>query len=209
MRAGYVLRDMTTRTSRALAALSISTFLLALLPATAIAAPTAGALSIPVSQGEAPARACYLRAQQLWNATMADASRDRKQLDTSYQTFASCAKMAIDTGKVLRNGRRFPWMPEYFANTVGATYAQLQLATVTANPEHCTHLVQAKDLAEQASETEGEMMPPGDANFETMWEALRQNLKSQTSTCGKAARLNAAHAAAVFRTHDSVSVRRP
>jgi hypothetical protein len=141
---------------------------------------------------------------------MANAPHDRKQLDTSYQTFASCAKMAIDTGKVLRDGKRRPWLPEYFANTVGATYAQLQLATVTVNPEHCSHLAQAKDLAEQASETEGDMAAPGDANFETMWSALRQNLKLQASSCGKAARANAGRAAAAtFRTRDSVSASRP
>jgi hypothetical protein len=151
-----------------------------------------------------------VRAQQLWNKTMAKTPHDRRQLDDSYQTFASCAKMAIQTGKVLRNGRRLPWMPEYFANTVGATYAQLQLATVTVNPEHCSHLAQAKDLAEQASETAGEMITPGDANFETMWDALQQNLKSQTSACGKAARASGGHAAATtFRTRDSVSAAHP
>jgi len=143
--------------------------------------------SVPVARGEAPARSCYVRAQQQWNHTMADSPRDHRQLDSSYRAFAQCAKVAIDTGKVLRNGERVPWLPEYFANTVGATYAQLQLATITFNPERCSHLSQASALARQAGETEGEMDTPGDPNFEQTWDTLQKNLKSQTASCGKSA----------------------
>lgn len=118
---------------------------------------------------------------------MASAPHNRQQLDGTYRTFAGCAKIAITTGKVTRAGQRLPWMPEYFADTVGATYAQLQLATVTGNPERCTHLKQARDLAEQATETEGEMDTPGNATFESMWQALQQNVKLQTAGCAKLA----------------------
>lgn len=118
---------------------------------------------------------------------MARASHDRQQLAASYRTFANCAKLAIQTGKVMRDGERLPWLAEYFANTVGATYAQLQLATITNNPEHCSHLKQAKDLAEQASETAGEMTPAGNPDFEKMWGALQQNVKLQSAACGKMA----------------------
>lgn len=191
---------------RTLALTALASLLFALLPAAAFAAPMDRS-SVPIARGEAPARSCYLRAQQQWNRTMADTPRNHRQLDSSYRAFAQCAKMAIDTGKVLSNGERLPWLPEYFANTVGATYAQLQLATITYNPEHCTHLSQAKDLAAQASETEGEMDTPGDANFEQMWETLQKNLKSQSAACGKSANVSRRAAARASRTHGSAGAR--
>jgi hypothetical protein len=189
-----------------LALTALASLLFALLPAAAFAAPADGT-SVPVARGEAPARSCYLRAQQQWNQTMAASPRNHRQLDSSYRAFAQCAKIAIDTGKVLRNGERVPWLPEYFANTVGATYAQLQLATITFNPEHCTHLSQAKDLAAQASETEGEMDTPGDANFEQTWDTLQKNLKSQAATCGRSANASSRAAARASRTHGSGGAR--
>ncbi|HKU68586.1 MAG TPA: hypothetical protein VJP85_12485 [Candidatus Baltobacteraceae bacterium] len=184
---------------------ALAAFVFAFLPARAFAALPADGSDVPVVRGEAPARSCYLRAEELWNRTMAQSPRDHRQLDTSYRTFATCAKVAIDTGRVLRNGQRLPWLPEYFANTVGATYAQLQLATITYNSEHCTHLTQARDLAQQALETEGEMDTPGDATFEQTWDSLRKNLKSQTATCGKSAfhMRGSAGARAYFRESSS------
>lgn len=161
--------------------------LVGLIPTALFAAPVDDGSGIPVAQGEVQARSCYLRAEQLWNKTMASSPRDHQQLDASYRTFAGCAKIAVDTGHVLRSGQRVPWMPEYFADTVGATYAQLQLATITKDPEHCTHLTLAQTLAEQASETEGEMSTPGSPDFEKMWSALRQNVKMQSAGCGKGA----------------------
>lgn len=159
----------------------------ALSPSTAFEAPLDDGSGVPVAQGEVQARSCYLHAEQLWNKTMASSPHDHQQLDTSYRTFAGCAKVAVDTGHVLRSGQRVPWMPEYFADTVGATYAQLQLATITKDPEHCTHLTLAQSLAEQASETEGEMSMPGNPDFEKMWGALQQNVKMQAVGCGKGA----------------------
>lgn len=199
---------MTTSNTmhRTLALPALASLLFAILPAAAFAAPKDGG-SVPIARGEAPARSCYMRAQQQWNRTMTHSPRNHRQLDSSYRAFAQCAKMAIDTGKVLRNGERVPWLAEYFANTVGATYAQLQLATVTYNPEHCTHLSQAKDLAAQAGETEGEMDTPGDANFEQMWDTLQKNLKSQSAACGKSANVSQRAAARASRTHGSAGAR--
>lgn len=169
-----------------LAASALAFLLVALASATAFAAPLDASSSIRVAQGEQSARSCYLRAEELWNRVIASASHDHRQLDVSYRAFAGCAKIAIFTGRLTRAGQRLPWLPEYFADTVGATYAQLQLAIVTGNPEHCTHLKQARDLAEQALETEGEMDTPGDAHFESIWQALQQNVKLQTAGCSSA-----------------------
>lgn len=184
----FVLAVMnsTNHTPNTFAAAAVVSLLLVLLPVAAFAATVSDGSSIPIAQGEQSARACYLRAQQQWNRVMSSTPHDRRQLDGSYRAFAGCAKIAITTGKVTRAGERLPWMPEYFADTVGATYAQLQLATVTGNPERCTHLKQARDLAEQASESEGEM-GPGNANFESMWQALQQNVRLQTAGCAKIA----------------------
>jgi hypothetical protein len=184
---GTFLLDMSTQhgMSGTLAAAAVASLLFALMPAAAFAALAADGSEVPIVQGEAPARSCYVRAEHQWNRVMDSSPRDHQQLDSAYRAFAACAKMAVDTGKVLRSGERVPWMPEYFADTVGATYAQLQLAVITSNPEHCTHLSQAQDLAEQASETEGEMDTPGNADFENMWGSLQQNLKMQTAGCGK------------------------
>ncbi len=185
---GTSLLDMSTenRMPGTLAAAAVASLLFALMPAAGFAALPADGNDIPIAHGEAPARSCYVRAEQQWNQVMASSPRDHRQLDSTYRAFAACAKLAVNTGKVLRNGQRVPWMPEYFADTVGATYAQLQLAVITSNPEHCTHLSQAQDLAEQASETEGEMDTPGNADFEKTWGTLQQNLKMQTAGCGKA-----------------------
>jgi hypothetical protein len=158
-----------------------------LITSAAFAAPLDDGSNIPVARGEVSARACYLHAEDRWNRTMQVAPRNRGQLDASYRAFASCAKMAIATGKVTRDGERLPWLPEYFANTVGATYAQLQLAVVTSNSERCSHLRQAHDLAEQASETEGEMAAPGNPDFDKMWQALQHSVKAESAACGKTA----------------------
>lgn len=167
---------------------ALAALLCLVMPSAAFSAPIDDGSNVPIAQGEAPARACYVQAEQQWNRLMAETPRDRQRLNSIYRAFAGCAKLAIDTGKVLRDGERLPWLPEYFADTVGATYAQLQLATITVNPEHCTHLKAARDLAEQALETEGEMDTPGNANFESMWQTLQQNVRMQTSGCAKVAR---------------------
>lgn len=198
----------TTLISRNRAATATAALLLSMLPAAALAALPVDGGNVPVAQGEAPARSCYLDAQQLWNRVIASSPHDHRQLDASYRKFASCAKIAVDTGRVMRSGERLPWMPEYFADTVGATYAQLQLATITANPEHCTHLSQARDLAEQAQETEGEMNTPGNANFESMWQTLQQNVKTQIAGgCGKVSvRMHGnGHAGAAYGGRSSTS----
>jgi hypothetical protein len=176
----------TTKRNPVLFAATAFAALLMLLPAIS-AAGTIDDTNVPIAPGEAQARTCYLHAKQLWNSTMAKAPRNHQQLYTSYRTFAGCAKLAIITGKVTHNGERVPWMPEYFADTVGATYAQLQLASITDNAEHCSHLALARDLADQAQQTEGQIDTPGSAQFETMWQMLQANVKTQAIACGKTA----------------------
>lgn len=155
-----------------------------LLPALAFAAPPMQDSSgIPVSDGEQTARTCYLHAQGFWNKVMASSPRDHNNLDLSYKAFAGCAKVAIDTGKTLPNGRRLPWLNDYFASTVGATYAQLQLAAITSTREKCSHLVLAHDLAEQAMESESGMGEP-QVQFETDWQTLTNNVKAEALSCG-------------------------
>jgi hypothetical protein len=179
------------KTKKIPGSLTAATFaaLLTLIPAATFAATVDGAdgSNVPLAPGEVQARTCYLHAKQLWNSTMASAPRNHGKLDASYRTFADCAKLAVSTGKVIHNGERVPWMPEYFADTVGATYAQLQLASITDNPEHCSHLALARDLADQAQQTEGETPSPGNAEFENMWAILQANVKTQALACGKTA----------------------
>jgi hypothetical protein len=170
----------------ALTAAAVAAIFFTIAPAASLAI-TGDDTDVPVAPGEAQARTCYLHAKELWNTTMASAPRDHRQLDTSYRTFANCAKLAISTGKKTRSGERLPWMADYFADTVGATYAQLQLASITENAEHCSHLVLARDLADQAQQTEGEIDTPGSAQFQSMWQALQTNVKLQASACGKTA----------------------
>jgi hypothetical protein len=138
---------------------------------------------IPVVHGEEAARTCYVHAMHFWNNVMAKTPRSHKWLDWSYRGFAGCAKVAIDTAKVLPNGVRLPWFIDYFADTVGATYAQLQLAAITTKREHCTHLSLAHDLAEQVLETESGMGAPSIAQHQADWESLTNSIKAQTSTC--------------------------
>src|SRR5579872_4660807 len=83
MRTGISLLDMTQRDTmpRTIALTALASLSFALLPSAAFAAPSDGS-SVPVARGEAPARSCYLRAQQQWNHTMADSPRNRRQLDS-------------------------------------------------------------------------------------------------------------------------------
>lgn len=155
-----------------------------LAPAMAFAAPDLqDSNGIPVADGEQTARTCYLHAQGFWNKVMASNPRNHNYLNLSYKAFAGCAKVAIDTGKTLPNGQRLPWLTDYFASTVGATYAQLQLASITSAKEKCGHLSLAHDLAEQAMESEtgfGEPQP----QFESDWQTLTDNVKTQALSCG-------------------------
>lgn len=155
-----------------------------LLPAFAFAAPPMQDTSgIPVADGEQQARTCYVHAQGFWNNVMANNPRNHNSLNLSYRAFAGCAKVAIETGKTLPNGERLPWLTDYFASTVGATYAQLQLASITGSREKCSHLSLAHDLAEQAMETEGGFGEP-QVNFESDWQTLTENVKTQALSCG-------------------------
>jgi hypothetical protein len=63
----------------------------------------------------------------------------------------------------------------------------LQLASITGNPERCSHLALARDLANQAQETEGEIDTAGASQFQSMWQTLQANVQSQVSSCGKTA----------------------
>lgn len=165
-------------------AAALAAFVSLLLPVFASAAPAIEDTSgVPVANGEQAARSCYLNAQGFWNRTMATAPRDRRSLNDSYREFAGCAKIAIVTGKTLPNGERLPWFTDYFASTVGATYAQLQLAAVTKSPEQCRHLSLAHDLAEQAMETESGFTTP-QVGFEADWQTLTDNVRQHAMSCG-------------------------
>lgn len=138
---------------------------------------------VPLADGEQAARACYDHAMGFWNHVMAQKPTSHLYLKTSYLEFSKCASVALTTGKQLPNGERLPWLADYFASTVGATYAQLQLAAITRQPEHCSHVVLARDLAQQALETEGGFSPP-QVQFESDWQTLTDRLKDQAIGCG-------------------------
>jgi|GEM_PF-5193001 len=161
-----------------------ATLVLLLSPAFAFAAPTMEDSSgIPVVNGEEAARTCYIHAMHFWNNVMEKTPRSHKWLDWSYRSFAGCAKVAISTAKVLPNGERVPWFNDYFADTVGATYAQVQLAAITRKKEHCSHLSVAHDLAEQALETESSVGSPAIVQQQADWQSLTDNLKAQAASC--------------------------
>lgn len=122
---------------------------LALLFCVALIAP-AIAQVIPAAPEESEARTCYMSAQHKWDTVMASQSWDVTALTGAYKTFANCATVAIQTGPV-ENGQHVPWSAEYFADTVGAFYAQEQLIGADI-PNRCVHILLAHDLAEQAVE---------------------------------------------------------
>jgi hypothetical protein len=137
----------------------------------------------PVADGEQTARACYLHAMGFWNSVMAAHPLEPKLLDNSYKGFAKCADVSIKTGKTLRNGKREPWFADYFASTIGATYAQMQLATATSGSERCSHFVLAHDLAVEAMTTGGGFTPPT-AQFTMNWAGVIDQLKRNSLSCG-------------------------
>jgi hypothetical protein len=161
-----------------------ATFVLVITPALGFAAPTMeDSNGIPVADGEQAARTCYVHAMHFWNNVMEKTPRSHKWLDWSYRGFAGCARVAISTAKVLPNGERLPWFIDYFADTVGATYAQLQLAAITTKKEHCSHLSMAHDLAQQALETESSVATPSIAQPQHDWQSLTDSIKAQTLSC--------------------------
>ncbi len=150
--------------------------------ARASAAP-ADASGVPLADGEQAARACYDHAMGFWNSVMATKPTNKIYLKTSYVEFSKCAAVALTTGRQLPNGERLPWLVDYFASTVGATYAQLQLAALTRPPEQCSHVLLAHDLAQQAIDTEGGFAQP-QVQFEEDWQTLTDHLKDQAISCG-------------------------
>lgn len=163
------------------AAAALALLLSARLPAQADPVDPGG--GVPIANGEQAARACYQQAQGHWNDVMANAPTNRASVNSTYLGFARCAKIAINTGKQLPSGDRLPWFADYFASTIGATYAQLQLSSITRPPERCSHVVLARDLAQQALETEGSFAPP-DVQFESNWQDLTKRLNDQARMCG-------------------------
>jgi hypothetical protein len=105
-------------------------------------------------------------------------------LNWSYRAFAGCAKIAIATAKILPNGEKIPWFTDYFADTVGATYAQLQLAAITTSKEHCSHLSIAHDLANQALQTGGVASFAPDPRPQSDLQSLSDSIKTQALACG-------------------------
>lgn len=139
--------------------------------------------TVPVSDGEQAARSCYQQAKGHWNDVMASAPTNASSVNGTYLAFARCAKVAITTGKQLPNGERLPWFADYFASTIGATYAQLQLSGITPVPSRCSHIILARDLAQQALETSGTFTPP-DVQFQSSWQDLTKRLGDQARMCG-------------------------
>ncbi|MGZ3503707.1 MAG: hypothetical protein ACXVAW_04005 [Vulcanimicrobiaceae bacterium] len=137
----------------------------------------------PVAPGEQAARACYVRAMDFWNSIMAAHPSERGLVDNSYKGFAKCADVSIKTGKFMRDGKRRPWFADYFASTIGATYAQVQLATITTGSERCSHLGLAHDLAVEAMMTEGGFTP-ATAGFAMNWSGVIDRLKRNSLSCG-------------------------
>lgn len=141
------------------------------------------ASGVPLAQGEEAARACYMHAMGFWNNVMATRPTNHTYLNTSYMEFAKCAQVAIETGRQLPNGERLPWIADYFASTIGATYAQLQLVAITNPPERCSHVSLAHDLAQQAMATESGFFQP-QVDFEQDWQTLTDRLRDQALSCG-------------------------
>lgn len=164
---------------RFLVAAAAALFSLGLVPALAAVDPP----STPVAPGEQTARTCYLRAMDYWNSVMAQHRSERKFLEGSYKSFARCADLSIKTGKFMRDGKRRPWFADYFASTVGATYAQMQLASVTTGSERCLHLGLAHDLAVEALVTNGGFSPET-AGFTMNWSGVVDHLKRNSLSCG-------------------------
>lgn len=155
--------------------------LFSLLSATsALAAVDPG--DIPLAPGEQAARNCYMHAMDGWNSLMAQNPNDRTRLHASYMSFANCARVSIETGHVMRNGQRMPWRTEYLASTIGATYAQVRLATVTSGKSQCAHYALARDLAQQAMTSETETGIPN-PNWEDEWNVMLGALKQGAVAC--------------------------
>jgi len=173
----------TNPTRSATAFVIITALCLLLSGYTRASAAPGDASGIPLADGEQTARACYDHAMGFWNSVMATKPTNQMYLKTSYTEFSKCAAVALTTGKTLPNGERLPWFVDYFASTVGATYAQLQLAALTRPPEQCSHVLLAHDLAQQVMETEGGFSQP-QVQFEQDWQTLTDHLKDQALSCG-------------------------
>lgn len=140
----------------------------------------------PPDKHEVPARTCYLQAMQYWNAVLTNRPHDLKRLTQAYKNFASCAKIAIDTGERLPTGAREIWGPEYFASTIGALYAQRKLAEEDKTGS-CEHLQMVGMLAKQAQETASEHADAGPYAVESFvddWTQYVAAVKEQALSCG-------------------------
>lgn len=160
--------------------------LLAVVLALSTLAPTLAQEAPPPEKHEVPARNCYMQAMEYWNAVLSNAPRDLKRLNQSYKNFATCAKIAIDTGEKLPTGARLIWGPEYFASTIGALYAQRKLAEVDKSGK-CAHLELVGELAEQAQETASEHAGAGPYAVESFlddWSQYVSTVKQQALSCG-------------------------
>jgi hypothetical protein len=161
-------------------------FILAAVLALSTIAPSLAQDVPPAEKNEIPARTCYAQAMEYWNAVIANAPRDLKRLNQSYKNFATCAKVAIDTGEKLPSGARLVWGPEYFASTIGALYAQRKLAEVDKIGK-CSHLQLVGELAEQAEETASEHAGAGPYAVESFlddWSQYVAKVKQQALDCG-------------------------
>lgn len=136
-------------------------YLLTILMALALTIPVRA--EVPTKEREA--NTCFLSAQAQWNTVITYTPHDKVRLLNVYEAFAKCATIAIETGETLPNGNKVPWLPEYFASTMGALFSQLQLAEVD-KPNRCQHLSLSRDLADQAIGIETQMGQQADPDFD-------------------------------------------
>lgn len=125
-----------------------------------------------IPKDERPAYTCYTVAENAWNLVEENSPNAVGDLQRTYNNFAKCATVAIETGRKLPSGQPMPWMAEYFASTVGAMYAQLQLS-VADSAGKCLHWNLANDLAEQAL-----LALPGSASVDPGMEDFLLNIRA-------------------------------
>jgi hypothetical protein len=142
------------------------------------------ALSVPAIAQDAPPmsrasekvtleRRCYYAVEQEWNNAIA-VSAGIPRFQRVYDHFSKCAALAV---------KKSAWQ-EYFADTYGAMFAQIQIAGLMTVPLHkCAHYALAKDLANQALQVEQSANELGNPEFETQFQDLIQSLKQSAMMC--------------------------
>lgn len=136
----------------------------------------------PPAPGEIPARTCYLNAQTYWQSITVTTPHDAGALTAAYRRFAHCAAVAVKTGAVVRGVGRIPWSAEYFADTVGAAYAQTSLAGADL-AHRCAHTRLAYALTQQAEQTLSDEPEAQSSEFAQFLGTLDGTLKRAVGDC--------------------------